>query len=57
MPRLDGRGRGEIVAWLRVETPRNLTEEQKDLLARFATARNEEVGDQSLFGRIKEAFH
>lgn len=57
MPRLDGRGKGELVAWLRVETPTRLTDEQKELLARFAKSRDEAIGEQSLLGKIKEAFH
>lgn len=57
MPRLDGRGRGELVVLLRVETPRNLTEEQRDLLRRVAELRGEGAGQKSgFFDRIKEAF-
>ncbi|MEA2451663.1 MAG: molecular chaperone DnaJ [Actinomycetota bacterium] len=56
MPRLQGRGRGEIVAMLRVETPTDLTEEQEELLRRFADLRSEETGNKSVFDRIKEAF-
>ena len=57
MPRLGGRSRGEIVAWLRIETPTGLDDEQTDLLARFARLRDESAGGKSLFGKIKEAFH
>lgn len=56
MPRLQGRGRGEIVALLRVETPTDLTEEQAELLRRLAELRSEETGNRSVFDRIKEAF-
>jgi molecular chaperone DnaJ len=56
MPRLQGRGRGEIVAMLRVETPTDLTEEQEELLRRFADLRSEETGTKSVFDRIKGAF-
>jgi molecular chaperone DnaJ len=57
MPRLDGRGRGEVVALLRVETPRRLSDEQKDLLRRLAEVRGEAAGERAgLFDRIKEAF-
>ena len=57
MPRLQGRrGRGEVVALLRVETPTDLTEEQEDLLRRFAELRSEATGPKSVFDRIKEAF-
>ena len=56
MPRLQARGRGEIVALLRVVTPTELTEEQEEVLRRFAELRSEETGNKSVFDRIKEAF-
>ena len=56
MPRLQGRGRGEIVALLRVLTPTDLTEEQEEVLRRFAALRSEETAPKSMFDRIKEAF-
>jgi len=57
MTRLDGRGRGNLVALLKVETPTDLTEEQRDLLQRFAASRGETTGERGLFDRIKEAFN
>ena len=56
MPRIDGRGRGQLVALLRVETPTGLDEEQAELLAQLATLRDERVGARGLFDKIKEAF-
>lgn len=56
MPRLQRRGRGELVALLRVVTPADLTEEQEDLLRRFAALRKEEASTKTMFDRIKEAF-
>lgn len=57
MPRLDGRGRGQIVALLRVETPEDLSDEETDLLQRLAELRGEVVGTKgSLFDKVKEAF-
>jgi molecular chaperone DnaJ len=57
MPRLQARGRGEIVAMLRVLTPTELSEEQDELLRRFAELRSEATGNKgSMFDRIKEAF-
>lgn len=56
MPRLRGRGRGELVVLLKVETPTDLTEEEDELLRRFAAARGEDVGPKGFFDRIKEAF-
>lgn len=57
MPRLGGRARGELVAWLRVVTPTELDDEQSELLGRFAKLRHEQAGGRSLFGKIKEVFH
>jgi molecular chaperone DnaJ len=57
MPRLNGRGRGELVGVLRIETPRDLSEEEADLLARFAKLRGEESHQRGFFDRIKEAFN
>jgi molecular chaperone DnaJ len=57
MPRVDGRGYGELVVLLKVETPRDLTSEQDDLLRRFAAARGDAVGERRLRDKIREAFH
>ncbi|MGH2729150.1 MAG: molecular chaperone DnaJ [Actinomycetota bacterium] len=56
MPRLSGRGRGELVALLKVETPQDIDDIQAELLEQLAKARGEEVGHKTLFGKIKEAF-
>ncbi|MQA99782.1 MAG: molecular chaperone DnaJ [Actinobacteria bacterium] len=57
MPHLNGRGRGELVALLKVETPKDLTPEERDLLLRFAELHGDEVGQGSgFFDKIKEAF-
>ncbi|HEU4488528.1 MAG TPA: molecular chaperone DnaJ [Actinomycetota bacterium] len=56
MPRLDGRGRGTLIALLQVATPTDLDDEQAELLARLARLRDEPVSQRGLFGRIKEAF-
>jgi molecular chaperone DnaJ len=57
MPYVDGRGRGELVVLLKVETPKNLTAEQDELLRKLAAARGEAVGERRLRDRIREAFH
>lgn len=58
MPRLAGRGRGELIAVLKVMTPTDLDQEQAELLERFATLRDETTsGTRSFFERIKEAFN
>lgn len=56
MPSLQGWGRGQLVALLRVETPMGLDDQQAEMLERFAQLRGEEVGQRKLFDRIKEAF-
>jgi molecular chaperone DnaJ len=57
MPHVDGRGRGELVVLLKVETPKNLTSEQDELLRKFAAARGDVVAERRLRDRIREAFH
>jgi len=57
--RLQGRGRGDLVAIVRVDVPTKLTEAEVDLLKQFAAGRGEEVGDGGqggLFSKIKSAF-
>jgi molecular chaperone DnaJ len=56
MPRLRGRGRGDLVALLKVETPLDLDAEQEELMRRFAKLRDEEVGHKGLLNKIKDAF-
>ncbi|WP_447764995.1 molecular chaperone DnaJ [Sphingopyxis panaciterrae] len=56
MPVLNGRGHGDLVVQIDVETPTKLSARQKELLAEF---RETETGDecpasQGFFGRIKE---
>lgn len=58
MPRLSGRGRGELIAVLKVMTPSGLDAEQAELLERFANLRDESTGGtRGFFDRIKEAFN
>jgi molecular chaperone DnaJ len=56
MPSLQGWGRGQLIALLKVETPTDLDDQQAEMLNRFAQLRGEEVGQRGLFDRIKEAF-
>ncbi|MFZ9017646.1 MAG: DnaJ C-terminal domain-containing protein, partial [Ilumatobacteraceae bacterium] len=58
VPRLHGRGRGDLRAVIRVEVPTSLSAEETSMLERFAAGRGEAVGDpgSSLFSRIKSAF-
>jgi molecular chaperone DnaJ len=58
VPRLQGRGRGDIRVVVNVEVPQQLTDAETDLLKAFAAGRGEHVGESSsgLFSRIKSAF-
>lgn len=58
MPVLQGRGSGDMVVQIDVETPTKLTSKQKEILAQF---RETETGDecpasQGFFGKLKSAF-
>ena len=55
---LNGRGRGDLVARILVETPTKMSSEQKKLLEQF---RATETGDEcpaskSFFARVREMF-
>lgn len=41
MPSMQGRGRGDLIVLVEIETPANLTSEQEELLKRFAKLRGE----------------
>ena len=58
MPVLQGRGRGDLVVEIKVETPTKLSRKQKEILAEF---RETETGDEcpesrSFFSKLKDAF-
>lgn len=59
MPDPSGRGRGDLNVVLRVQTPTDLTDEQKELLRKFAQMRGENINEshsKSFFERVKDAF-
>lgn len=58
VPRLQGRGRGDLRARLVVEVPTKLDDEEAELLRKLAERRGEVVSppDKGLFSRIKSAF-
>ncbi|HEV8297728.1 MAG TPA: molecular chaperone DnaJ [Acidimicrobiales bacterium] len=58
VPRLHGRGRGDLRIHVLVETPTDLSSEEQDLLRRLAELRGEPVAapDSGLFSRIRSAF-
>ena len=58
VPRVQGRGRGDLRVYVVVDTPDDLDEEQADLLRQFAQLRGETVAEHEsgLFSRIRSAF-
>ena len=57
VPRLQGRGRGDLRVRVQVQVPTKLTEPEVELLKKFAELRGEEVhSEHGLFSRIKSAF-
>jgi len=58
VPHLGGRGRGDLVVTVVVETPTELTKSQEDLLRSLAAERHETVADADagLLSRIRSAF-
>jgi molecular chaperone DnaJ len=58
VPHVEGRGRGDLMLHLVVDTPGDLTDEQEQLLRAFAESRGEEVGveDTGLLSKIRSAF-
>jgi molecular chaperone DnaJ len=58
VPRLQGRGRGDLRLAVAVDVPTSLSEEEAKLLRQLAAARGDEVApeEQGFFSRIKSAF-
>ncbi len=59
VPRLRGRGRGDLVLTLVVDTPTDVSPEQEELLRLLAKERGEDVkdpGEDTLLGRFKSKF-
>jgi molecular chaperone DnaJ len=58
VPVLQGRGRGDLIATIVVDTPTDLTKEQDDLLRRLAELRGEPVAapDAGLMSKLRSAF-
>jgi molecular chaperone DnaJ len=58
VPRLQGRGRGDLRVIVDVQVPTKLTDAEADLLRKFAVGRGEEVAaaENGFFSRIKSAF-
>lgn len=58
VPRVDGRGRGDLLVQVEVETPGGLTKTQEALLRQLAAERDEAVApeDTGLLAKIRSAF-
>jgi molecular chaperone DnaJ len=59
VPRLQGRGRGDLRVRTKVEVPTRLSDDEVELLRLFAQSRGEQVNEpheKGLFSRIKSAF-
>jgi molecular chaperone DnaJ len=58
VPHLEGRGRGDLLVQVVVDTPEDLSPAEEELLRQLAAARGEEVApaDSGFFARIKSAF-
>lgn len=58
VPRLDGRGRGDLMVRVNVEVPTSLDEESEDLLRQYAVIRGESVSEpkEGFFSRFTTPF-
>lgn len=58
VPQVNGRGRGDLVVELIVETPTKLSHDEESLLRQFAELRGEHVdpADEGFLSRVKSAF-
>ncbi len=57
VPHLGGRGRGDLIVEVVVETPTKLSDEEAELLRQFAELRGEELApvDEGLFKKVRNA--
>jgi molecular chaperone DnaJ len=59
VPKVRGRGRGDLYVHVQVDTPTELDDVQRDLLARLAEARSEDLGEapqsEGLFSKLRSA--
>jgi molecular chaperone DnaJ len=58
VPHVDGRGRGDLLVQVMVDTPAALSKEQENLLRLLAAERGDDVApaDSGFLGRIRSAF-
>ena len=57
LPALDRNGRGDLHVTIRVETPRRVSAEQRELLQRLAELDGKETGERGIFERVKDIFN
>jgi len=59
VPKLRGRGRGDLYAHIQVDTPTDLDDHQRQLLTNLAEARSEALGEaphaEGLFSKLRSA--
>jgi molecular chaperone DnaJ len=58
VPDVNGRGRGDLLVQVVVDTPKDLTKEQEDILRLFASSRGEEVApaETGFMAKVRSAF-
>lgn len=58
VPYVDGRGRGDLLVRVAIDVPTKLSDEQEELLRRFAASTGDVItpADESFFAKIKSAF-
>jgi len=57
LPALDRNGRGDLHVTIRVETPRRVSAEQRELLEKLAVLDGKEIGERGIFDRVKDIFN
>ena len=59
VPKVRGRGRGDLYTHIQVDTPTDLDDEQRELLTRLAASRSEALGEapphEGLFSKLRSA--
>jgi molecular chaperone DnaJ len=57
LPKLEGRGRGDQLVRVFVQTPKNLSEHQKECLREFERLEQERTGRKTFFEKLADYFH
>jgi molecular chaperone DnaJ len=58
VPHVEGRGRGDLLVQIVVDTPTELSSEQEEMVRQLAELRGDDVApaDSGFFSRIRSAF-